>query len=177
MPALASPYLQAILDTPVLSRIRRNHGLEHATLHILARRFPRRPMGGHSNPNGFWLIGDLPTEAVEQAVHEALQRMRNGEHNLAVHPGCGTNYATAGLLAGLAGLIGMWGVGPRKRDKLERLPLLATLATAALMFAQPLGLRLQQYVTTSGEPGGLEIVGVHPVNRGRVKAHQVITRG
>ncbi len=177
MSVFSSPYLQAVLNTPVLSRIRRNHGLEHATLHVLARRFPRRSMGGHSNPNGFWLIGDLPTEAVEQAVHEALQRMRAGEHNLAIHPGCGTNYATAGLLAGLAGLVGMWGVGPRKRDKLERLPLLATLATVALMFAQPLGLRLQRYITTSGEPGNLDIVGVYPVTRGRVKAHQVITRG
>lgn len=169
--------LQTLLEFPVISRIRRNHGLEHATLHILAKRFPRKAMGGHSNPNGFWLIGDLPTEAVEQAVHEALERMRRGEHNLAIHPGCGTNYATAGLLAGLAGVVGMWDAGPRRRDKLERLPLIATLATMALIVAQPLGLRLQKHITTSGDPGELEIVGVYPVQRGTMKAHQVITRG
>ena len=31
-----------IPDTSLLSSLRRNHGLEHATLNILAQRFPRR---------------------------------------------------------------------------------------------------------------------------------------
>ena len=35
-----------ILDIPILSRIRRNHGLEHATLTLLAQRFPYRRMAG-----------------------------------------------------------------------------------------------------------------------------------
>ena len=71
----------------------------------------------------------------------------------------------------------MWGVGPRKRDKLERLPLVATLATLALIAGQPLGMLLQRYITTSGEPGELEVVEVVPAQRGRMKAHRVITRG
>ena len=29
-----------ILDTPVISRIRRNHALEHATINILSQRYP-----------------------------------------------------------------------------------------------------------------------------------------
>jgi len=177
MPARTSSYLQALLNIPVLSRIRRNHGLEHATLHILAKRFPRKSMGGHSNPTGFVLIGDLPTEAVAEAAQEALARMRNGEHHLAIHPGCGTNYVTAGTLAGLAGLAGMWGAGPRRRDKLERLPLVATLATLGLIIGQPLGLRLQKHITTCGNPGNLEIVAIQPIHNGVVKAHRVITRG
>ena len=32
--------LDPILNLPILSRIRRNHGLEHATLHVLSRRHP-----------------------------------------------------------------------------------------------------------------------------------------
>jgi len=30
----------SILDLPVISRIRRNHGLEHATITLLSQRFP-----------------------------------------------------------------------------------------------------------------------------------------
>jgi len=169
--------LDPILNLPILSRIRRNHGLEHATLHILAKSYQGKKMGGYSDFNGFWLVGDLAAEQVREAVHEALRRMRAGEHNLAVHPNCGTNFATAGSLAGLAGLMGMWRVGTRKRDKLERLPLVATLATLALIFAQPLGLEVQKHFTTSGQPGDLEIVEIIPTQRGRVKAHRILTRG
>ena len=114
---------QTILDLPMLSRIRRNHGLEHATLHLLARRFPRKPMGGYSDPGGFWIVGSVPTEALQEAIEEALTRMRAGEHNLAIHPNCGTNFITAGTLAGLSGALAMVGVGRRWQDKLERLPL------------------------------------------------------
>jgi hypothetical protein len=134
-------------------------------------------MGGHSNPTGFWLIGDISTDEITKAVHEALGRLRAGEGHLAVHPGCGTNFATAGTMAGMAGVLGMWGVGARKRDKLERLPMVAMLATLALILAQPFGLTLQKYITTSGEPGNLEIAKIVPSQRGRVKAHRIVTRG
>ncbi len=177
MSIFESALLKSFLDQPVISRIRRNHGLEHATLHVLAEKNSARSMGGHSNPTGFWLVGDIPTEEVQEAVHEALRRLRAGERHLAVHPGCGTNFATAGTMAGLAGVVGMWGVGTRKRDKLERLPLVATLATLALIFAQPFGMVLQKHITTSGDPGNLEIVEISVAQKGRVKAHRVITRG
>jgi hypothetical protein len=71
----------------------------------------------------------------------------------------------------------MFGVGPRKRDKLDRLALAATLATLALMIAQPAGLALQRYLTTSGEPGSLEVVEITPTKRGKLKAHRIITQG
>ena len=168
---------QTFVNTPWLSRIRRNHGLEHATLHVLAKRFPGKSMAGHSDTKGFWLLGDVPTEEVESAANEALERMKAGEKNLAVHPNCGTNFATAGTMAGLAGAAAMFGVGPRKRDKLDRLAMAATLATMALMVAQPAGTFLQKYFTTSGEPGSLEVVEIIPSQRGRVKAHRIITQG
>lgn len=134
-------------------------------------------MGGYSDFRGFWLLGDFSIEQVREGVIEALQRLKTGEGHLAVHPNCGTNLATAGSLAGFAGLMGMLGVGSRKRDKLERLPLVATLATVALIFAQPLGLSVQKHLTTSGQPGSLEIVEIKPSWRGNVKAHRILTRG
>jgi hypothetical protein len=169
--------LDPILNIPLISRIRRNHGLEHASLHILAERHPGLRMGGYSDFNGFWLVGDLTVEQIKQAAGEALKRMKAGEHHLAVHPNCGTNFATAGSLAGLAGVFGMWRVGDRKRDKLERLPMVAAFATLALILAQPLGLRVQQHITTCGQPGELEVVNILPAQRRRIKAHRVLTRG
>jgi hypothetical protein len=176
-PETAMSIFDPILNLPLFSRIRRNHGLEHATLHVLAERHPGLKMGGFSDFMGFWLVGDLTAADVSQAAQEALDRMKAGAHNLAVHPNCGTNFATAGSLAGLAGVVGMWRVGARKRDKLERLPLVATLATLALIFAQPLGLTIQKHLTTSGVPGDLEIVQVIPSKRGRMTAYRVLTRG
>ncbi|RMF41852.1 MAG: hypothetical protein D6755_12165 [Anaerolineae bacterium] len=171
-----SPVLNALLQLQPLSRVRRNHGLEHATLHILAKRFPQRNMAGHSDTGGFWLLGDIPTEAVESAVLEALHRMKNGEHGLAVHPNCGTNFVTSGSMAGMAGAFAMWGAGPEWRDKAERLSLAALLATIALIFSRPLGFWLQAHVTTSGHPQELEIVEIRRTTRGGVPAHRVVTR-
>ncbi len=177
MTPMNSSAYQSLVNIPWLSRIRRNHGLEHATLHVLARRFSGKSLAGHSDTKGFWLIGDLQTEDVETAVQEALDRMKAGEKNLAVHPNCGTNFATAGTMAGIAGAAAMFGVGRRKRDKLDRLALAATLATLALIAAQPAGLFLQKYFTTSGEPGTLKVAEIIPSRRGKLKTHRIITQG
>ena len=69
------------------------------------------------------------------------------------------------------------GVGRSWRDKLGRLPLAASLATIGLIAAQPLGLLVQERITTSGEPGDLEIVEIVPSPRGRIMAHRITTRG
>lgn len=173
------PYdlMQAVLEIEPLSRIRRNHGLEHATLHVLSRRYPRQSLAGHSNPGGFWILGDVSTEDLTAAVGEALNRLQNGEQGLAVHPNCGTNFVTTGVLAGLAGALAMFGAGKRVRDKLERLPMAMVMATMTLILSQPLGLMIQERVTTSGSPGALRVVGILPTQRGRVKAHRVLTEG
>jgi hypothetical protein len=166
----------SLLDTYPFGQIRRNHGLEHATLHILAQHHPETSIAGHSGPSGFWIIGKVSTEAVREAVAEALQRLRQGERRLAVHANCGTNLVTSGVMAGLAGALAIFGADKGNRDKLERLPLAISLATVALMVAQPVGLLLQARVTTSGEPGTLEVVEIRSSQRGNLQAHRVITR-
>src|SRR5690606_14137353 len=80
-----------VLDLPIVRRTRRNHGLEHATITLLSRRIKGLQMAGRSDENGFTLMGEAPTDQIEASVNEALRRMRAGEHNLAVHPNCGTN--------------------------------------------------------------------------------------
>lgn len=168
-------YADEVLDAYPIGMIRRNHGLEHATLHVLSRRFPHRRLAGHSDAGGFWIVGQVTEADLRTAVDEALGRLRAGEANLAVHPNCGTNLVTAGVLAGLSAGFAMFGAGRRTRDKFERLPLAVVLSTVALIIAQPLGLLLQSQVTTSGAPGGLQVVEIKSTLRGQVPAHRVVT--
>lgn len=177
MSVFETQLFQSLVNLPMISRIRRNHGLEHATLHVLAERLPNLNMAGHSDTGGFWLIGEISRDEVERAIEEALRRMRAGERHLAVHQNCGTNFVTAGTLAGLAAGLAMFGAGRRLRDKLERLPLAMTMATLALIFGRPLGTLMQERVTTSGDPGSLEVTRIMENRRGRIKAYRVVTRG
>lgn len=165
------------LNVGLLSRLRRNHALEHATLHVLSQRDPRRTIAGHSDLGGFWILGEVSTEELKEAVEEALFRLRAGEWHLAVHPNCGTNFVAAGVLAGLGAFLAMIGTEKKWRAQLERLPLAISLATVAVMFAQPVGLSLQREVTTQGNPEQLEVIQIIPTQRGRFKAHRVLTRG
>jgi hypothetical protein len=160
-----------------ISRIRRNHGLEHATIHVLSEAAPKRRLLGRSDIGGFWLLGEVDTVELVEAVTQALTRMRDGERNLAIHPNCGTNYVTYGLVAGVGAFAAMAGAGPKQRDKLERLPLAALLATIGLILSPPLAFRVQERLTTSGDPQGLQIVEVIRSDVGGRTAHRIKTRG
>jgi len=159
-----------------ISRMRRNHGLEHATIHLLTARRTRTLLVGRSDPSGFFLYGRVPTEAVEAAAREALVRLRQGEHHLAVHPNCGTSLLTAGTLASGAVFFSVvGGRSDRWKDHLARFPLAVLLTTLALIIAQPLGLAIQRHVTTLADPEDLQIIEVRRINRGRAVIHRIRT--
>jgi len=166
----------AIFDIPMLSRIRRNHGLEHATINILSKRFPYLRLAGYSSPNGFYLLGDIHSDDLREAATQALVRMKNGERQLAIHDHCGTNYAASGFVAGLLAWLGMAGA-KNKKDKVERLPLVIALATLGFIASQPLGPMLQQRITTSSDPQGMTIADVIPMKLGHHRLHRVVTKG
>ena len=144
------------LNFPYIQRTRRNHGLEHATIHVLGDK--RYRLSGRSDDGGFVLLGEVPTEAVEAAVSEALRRMRGGEHSLAVHPNCGTNLLTTGFLTSMVGILGLG--GRSRTDSFNRLPYVMLLMMVAILYSQPLGMNLQKYFTTEGDPGDLQILSV-----------------
>jgi len=162
-----------ILEIPLIARIRRNHALEHATIHVLTEHNPRRHLMGRTTERGFYLFGEVETEEVAAAVSEALARLQGGEHSLAVHPRCGTNLATAGVLAGLSSFVAMSG---RSKSRLAKLPQVVLAATMAVMAAQPLGLALQKHVTTSPEVEGVTIEEITRQRRGSVVVHEVIIK-
>ncbi|MAS34727.1 MAG: hypothetical protein CL610_12020 [Anaerolineaceae bacterium] len=145
-----------VLDVPFIRRTRRNHGLEHATVHLLSRKFRGTPLMGRSSDAGFILFADVPQQEVETAVRDALNRMRRGEHSLAIHPGCGTSRLTTGILTSLAGIAAVSGVS--RRDAFNRLPYMMVLMMLAVLVAEPLGLGLQKFFTTEGDPGDMEVL-------------------
>jgi uncharacterized protein DUF6391 len=163
------------LELPFVLNTRRNHALEHATLHVLAGKYPAKPMAGHSNPTGFFILGNLPTEDVRLAVTQALTRLRAGERELAIHAGCGTNLATSGLMAGTFAWFVLRG-GKSTFGRLLRLPLAIAFALVGLALSQPLGPMIQAKITTDADMGGLQVVEVQPALSGRVRAHRVVTR-
>jgi hypothetical protein len=169
-----------VLDLPVVRRTRRNHGLEHATIHILASRIKGLQMAGRSTDSGFVLIGEAPTEQIEASVNEALRRMRGGEHSLAVHPNCGTNLVTTGFMTSVVGVVGM--TGASRKDTFNRLPGVMVLMMFTVLFSQPVGMALQKHFTTDGDPADLEIVSITrsnfnmPLANGPVTMHRVVTR-
>jgi hypothetical protein len=165
-----------LLSSYPLLRIRRNHGLEHATIHLLTEKNPRRSIAGHSDAGGFWLFGNLTIDETKAAVEEALNRLTAGERQLAVHPNCGTNIVVSGAAAGLFGALSMSGAGKRRGALLERLPLAILLSTLALIVARPLGMRVQEKITTTGDPGNLEVVEIRQSHRGNLVMHRVETR-
>ena len=164
----------SILDLPFVGETRRNHALEHATLHVLAAKYPHTMMGGHSNPSGFFILGDVPLQDVADAAAEALRRLRSGERELAIHPGCGTNLATSVLLASTFAWFVMRGTRSTA-GRMLRLPFAFAFALLGLAVSRPLGPVLQQKVTTDADVGAMRVLEVRESARGRLNAHRVLT--
>lgn len=163
-----------LFNVSLVRRTRRNHALEHATIHLLSAALPGKPLAGRSTPFGFYLYGDVTQESLTAATYDALSRLKRGESRLAIHPGCGTNYLTSGTFAGLAAFTAL-SLGDQK-NRLSRLPDVLVAATLALMAAQPVGPMLQEKVTTLAEMGDLSIVSVRKLNsRGSMPVHYVET--
>jgi len=166
-----------ILNQGSISHTRRNHALEHATLRVLGERNHNLMLAGYSDPRGFWIAGKVDTEELAAAVQEAQSRLRSGEHELAIHPNCGTNFATSGVLAGLVAWLAMLGVGKGLQRKLDRLPLVISLVTLALVIAGPLGPRMQRQFTTDAELGSLHVTTITVSERNGSPLHRIYTTG
>jgi hypothetical protein len=160
-----------ILDLPPFLATRRNHALEHATLHILEDKHPDRHLAGHSNPTGFFIFANVSTEDLTNSITQALTRLRAGERNLAIHAGCGTNMATSMVMSSLFAFLPMSG----RKSTLWRvvlLPVGVVFAVIGYALSQPMGPWLQANVTTEADMGDLRVVEVIPVRKG---VHRVMT--
>lgn len=156
----------------IMSRIRRNHGLEHATIHVLSEKHTNFSAQGHSGHRGFHLniYGNIGEQEIIQAVEEAYSRMKKGESQLAVHPNCGTVLLTTATLATLAAQLA-FGMEQKRQNRsqndvwvwLGALPTAVLAVVLSLIVSRPLGLYLQANYTTEGNLGDLELVRIAPV--------------
>ena len=160
-----------ILDLPYILETRRNHALEHATLHMLAHKH-KINMAGHSNPTGFFIFGELLTEDVRSALNEAYARLRSGEKELAVHPGCGTNLVATAFLPGTLAYLPFQSTRST-RGRILLLPMALLLGVFGFFLSKPLGTWMQRYVTTEADLGKMQIVDVTLVRKG---VHRIITK-
>jgi hypothetical protein len=161
-----------ILNIPPYLATRRNHAVEHATLKILARKYNDKNLAGHSNPTGFFLFGEIAMDDLRNAIHEAMTRLRAGERELAIHPGCGTNVATSMILPATFAFVTMG----RARSNFWRfllIPFAVGFAVFGYLLSKPLGPWLQRNVTTEADLGNLQVMEIRPVRKG---VHRVITK-
>ena len=149
----------------IFQQTRKHHAIEHATIHLLAARYPPIALAGLSDPWGFTLYGRVSSQAIEEAVGEALRRLQAGEEEIAFHPNCGTNLTTSVFLVTAASLLGSAG---NRRTALEKATITAALVTIALLVAGPLGMRLQR-LTTSDAVDSLRLAKIVPVG----EAHRI----
>ncbi len=157
-----------ILETAPISIVRRNHGIEHATVHILTSRDPSLRLIGRADTTGFNIYGEVSTKQLASAAREALKRLQDGESALAIHPRCGTNFLVLGLFTALAAIFALG-----RKPSLKKLPDVILATTFAGFVAQPVGLSLQQHVTTSPDAQGARITGIRESMLGQIPIKHV----
>lgn len=151
-----------------IQNVRRNHALEHATVSLLLSRLgPSLRLIGRASGDGFFIYGEVPHDLLAECAEEGLLRLKRGEAFWAVTPLCGTNIATAGVLAALSILVATNG----QKDRFGR-GIMAGIVGVTL--AQPIGRLIQEHLTTSPDLLGTEIVSVESRPSGRY--HKVKTR-
>jgi hypothetical protein len=161
----------------VIQTIRRNHALEHATITILRRKGELGALGGISGLKGFWLLGDIDPTTLQEAVDEALQRLKAGEKHLAIQQQCGSNYAIPGMLAGFAAWLIMIMPGKKNlKTQFNRLTMVMLAVTMVTIFAAPLGPVAQQLFLTDADMGDMRVAGIMLYDRHGHQFQHVITQ-
>lgn len=165
-----NPLVQVAQQFLLGGAVKQNHALEHATIVLLSRKFPEVRFSGISFAAGFFVFGDIPTEAVLPTAEEALTLLRTSQPELAVHERCGTNLAVAGLLTGLSAM-----AVAKLRRPYSTANNVILASTAALVLARPLGLTVQRYVTTQTPNASMHILKATPMKVLGAPAHFVST--
>lgn len=155
-------FLRPILEFPLVKRVRQNHAYEHATIHMLNRQ--NYTLSGRASLGGFVVMGNVPTEKVQAAAEEALSRLKRGQKQLALHPNCGTNLVTGGLMSTSIAALGF--MGTSRKSAWERFPIIMLLMMVAILYSTPIGMVVQEHITTEGNPGDMQLV---QVKRGEMK--------
>jgi hypothetical protein len=153
-------------------RVKRNHGLEHATISIImSHQKVNGLFAGYSTHQGFLIVGQVDSDVVSECLDTALQRLKDGESELAVSTYCGTNIMVSAVLAVLSTALtiklsgsGMRGIGRA-----------VTNTIIALIAARPIGRFVQARYTTSPNIHQIEIRSIAHHHLGKLDVHWIST--
>ena len=149
-----------IAPMQALSHVRKNHAMEHATIHVLTKSHPKISFAGYSAVQGFWIHGQTELQDIQRAVEIAYARLNNGEKQLAIHPNCGTNLAVTGLCTAAAGMLVLAAEGDDDSN-FERFSALTSAGLLGAFAARSLGPEAQKRVTTDADVSRLSIVSIN----------------
>ena len=175
---LIAKLLSPLLENSYVKRVRRNHALEHATIHMLNRQ--NYILSGRASAGGYIVMGDVPSDKLEAAAHDALARLNKGQSQLAIHPNCGTNLVTTALMT--TGIAALGFMGTNRRSAWERFPLVLIGMMGAALYSLPIGMQVQEHITTTADMGNLEIITIKktetklPFQTRTMIVHNVVTR-
>ena len=133
--------------------LRQVHALEHATVWVLSNleknhnsTEDNQTIGGLSTEKGFFLYGDINYLKLKQAVRIALNRLKQGDWDLALHPRCGTNSSVAiALTTGMVLTTHLL----LPREPISQVLGMGMATMTAAYLAPEIGLSVQKYVTTA----------------------------
>ena len=157
-----------ILESCAFGVVRRNHGIEHATVHVLTEHDPDLSLVGRADTTGFNIYGQVDKESLAAATREAITRLQAGQGHLAVHPRCGTQIVVGGLLTGLAAAAAIG-----RRARLDKLPNVIIATTLAAFVSPRVGLAVQEKITTSPDAAGARLTGIREQKLGNLKFQHV----
>jgi hypothetical protein len=161
-------YFRLIPGLKELLMLRQVHALEHATVWILSNSSAKgqssvpaiaaddAQLGGMATERGFYLYGRVNWLDLQRAAKQALERLTQGEWQLAVHPRCGTNMSVEMLL--MSGLtLGAHLLLPR--EPVEQILGMGFAAATAAQLAPEIGSLVQRYLMTAS-PLNLELADI-----------------
>ena len=136
---------------PEFLMLRQVHALEHATVWILSSFNQHQSqddatIGGLSTERGFFLYGKINPLQLKKAVQLALNRLKKGEWDLAIHPRCGTNFSVNTLLT--TGMVLTTHIMLPK-EPITQLLGMGLAGITANYLAPELGTSVQKYLTTA----------------------------
>ena len=144
----------------MIAHIRKNHAMEHATIHLLTEALPNVSFAGYSFVRGYWILGKTDLQNVQKAAEMALARLKNGEHKLAIHPNCGTNIAIIGLCTAAAAMLTAFDED-EDASPMSRFTAYTTAGMIGALVGKPLGPKVQKKITTDPDVKNLSIVSIN----------------
>ena len=141
-----------IYQIAINPKLRKNHGLEHATINILEKEFGYNDLAGYAEENGFYIMGVRNPDFVEEAAKKGLDLLKNNNDDLVIHKRCGTSMTVANFISAIIFLFLLFSSG-----HFSILSMIIAIVIANLI-GPYLGQIVQKNFTTSSDVNEMEII-------------------